>query len=114
MATRLRFHGGVGGWVIYVDLNELDLVYPERGHEKVTQKVFQLEARGTAQKTLLLNLDLYCYRLAFRHRGNQLSWSQFSFLCGDKKNPRVMQSSMVSTLILRCSYKGGEEIPGEQ
>lgn len=97
-----------------MDLNELDLVYPERGHEKVTQKVFQLEVRGTAQKTLLLNLDLYCYQLAFRHRGNQLSWSQFSFLCGDKKKPRVMQSSMVSTLILRCSYLGGEEIPGEQ
>lgn len=44
MVTRLWFHGWVGGWVIYADLNELDLVNPERGHEKVTQKkkVFQL------------------------------------------------------------------------
>lgn len=65
MATRLRFHGRVGGWVIYVDLNELDLVYPEREHEKVTQKVFQLEARGTAQKTLLLNLDLLLLPIGF-------------------------------------------------
>lgn len=50
MATRLRFHGGIGGWVIYVDLNELDLVYPERGHEKVTQKVFQLRLGALLKK----------------------------------------------------------------
>lgn len=81
MVTRLWFHGWVGGWVIYVDLNELDLVNPERGHEKVTKKKksSNFEVMGNAQKTLALHLDVYCYRLAFQYRGNQLLSLGLSF-----------------------------------
>lgn len=34
---------------------------------------------GNAQKTLALHLDVYCYRLAFQYRGNQLLSLGLSF-----------------------------------
>lgn len=65
-----------------MDLNELDLVYPERGHEKVIFLIF--EVRGTAQKTPILNPHLYRYQWALNiEKINSLDL--FSFYEGGKK-----------------------------